>query len=152
MLWRLLALVAGLALAALEVMADGAAGRRVIVSLAMVAALLVRLVPGRSCVHGWASNGAGAIDDWLTGSRNRLLIRVFPHRGAGACRSHDGPQTDPVSPCRVRNRLLLSDAILDEIVDNHRIGKCRGIPQGIRFVGCDLAQDAAHDLAGARLR
>ncbi len=117
---------------------------------------------GPLCSCGW-SRGAraymvghrtapGAIDDWLTGGRNRLLIRVFPHRVAGACRSHDGPQTDPVSPCRVRNRLLLSDAILDEIVDNCRIGKCRGIPQGIRFVGCDLAQDAAHDLAGARLR
>src|SRR6185312_7987243 len=41
--------------------------------------------------------------------------------------------------------------ILDEVVDHGRIGQRRGVAQAARLVLGDLAQDAAHDLAGACL-
>ncbi len=41
--------------------------------------------------------------------------------------------------------------VLHEVVDHGRIGRGRGVAEAGRFVLGDLAQDAAHDLAGARL-
>src|SRR2546427_72054 len=43
-------------------------------------------------------------------------------------------------------------AILDEILNHRRIGQCGGVAEIAEFVLRDLAQDAAHDLAGACLR
>ena len=36
-------------------------------------------------------------------------------------------------------------------IHNRGVGQGRGIPQGTLLLGCDLAQHAPHDLAGARL-
>src|SRR5690348_15691192 len=47
-------------------------------------------------------------------------------------------------------RLVL--AVRDQVVDNSRIGKRRGVAQRAEVVLGDFAQDAAHDLAGAGLR
>jgi hypothetical protein len=38
--------------------------------------------------------------------------------------------------------------VLDQIFDHRGIGQGRGVAQAARFVLGDLAQDAAHDLAG----
>src|SRR3984893_12943320 len=48
-------------------------------------------------------------------------------------------------------RALLVLPVRDEIVDDGGIGQCRGIAEASRLVLGDLAQDAPHDLAGARL-
>ena len=42
-------------------------------------------------------------------------------------------------------------AVLDEIVHHRRISQRRGVAQVVQLVGRDLAQDAAHDLAGTGL-
>src|SRR2546430_1114869 len=42
--------------------------------------------------------------------------------------------------------------VVDEVVDHGRIGERRGVAQRAVIVLGDLAQDAAHDLAGARFR
>src|SRR4051794_19127270 len=47
-------------------------------------------------------------------------------------------------------RRLLVLPVLDEVVDHAGIGQGRGVAQAARLVLGDLAQDAAHDLAGAR--
>src|SRR5690606_22848104 len=43
-------------------------------------------------------------------------------------------------------------AARDELLHDLRIGEGRGVAEGVVLVGGDLAEDAAHDLAGARLR
>jgi hypothetical protein len=48
-------------------------------------------------------------------------------------------------------RALLVLAVLDQIVDHGRVRQRRGIAETARLVLGDLAQDAAHDLAGAGL-
>src|SRR4029077_635718 len=52
----------------------------------------------------------------------------------------------------LRRRVLLVLAMFDEIVDHRRVRKCRGIAEASRLVFGDLAQDPAHDLAGAGFR
>ena len=47
---------------------------------------------------------------------------------------------------------LLVLPVVHQIVDHRRIGQRRGVAEIAVFVLGDLAQDAAHDLAGARLR
>ena len=42
-------------------------------------------------------------------------------------------------------------AVFDEVVDDRRIGQGRRIAQRAKIVRGGLAQDAAHDLAGASL-
>src|SRR5689334_13965784 len=51
----------------------------------------------------------------------------------------------------LRRGALLVLAVLDEIVDHRGIGQRRGVAEARGLVLSDLAQDAAHDLAGARL-
>src|ERR1019366_1755271 len=52
---------------------------------------------------------------------------------------------------RLSRRALLVLAMLDQIVDHGGIRQRRGIAEASRLVLGDLAQDAAHDLAGAGL-
>src|ERR1700687_5641915 len=52
----------------------------------------------------------------------------------------------------LRPRALLVLAVLHEILDHGGIGQRRGVAEATRFVFGDLAQDAAHDLAGAGFR
>src|SRR5258708_15824854 len=47
--------------------------------------------------------------------------------------------------------LFLLRAVLHQILDHARIGESRGVAEIAEIVLGDLAQDAAHDLAGARL-
>ena len=49
----------------------------------------------------------------------------------------------------VEKGLSGSNTVLDQVIDNGRVGQCRGITQGIHFVGCNFTQDSPHDLAGA---
>ena len=41
--------------------------------------------------------------------------------------------------------------VIDEVVDDAWVGQCRGVAEVGEFILRDLAQDAAHDLAGAGL-
>ena len=50
---------------------------------------------------------------------------------------------------RLCRRALLVLPVLDEIFDHGGVGQRRGVAEATRFVLGDLAQDAAHDLAGA---
>ncbi len=43
-------------------------------------------------------------------------------------------------------------AVADQVVDDRRIGQSRGVAERGELILGDLAQDAPHDLAGARLR
>jgi len=49
---------------------------------------------------------------------------------------------------RLSRRVLLVLAVLDQIVDHGGIRQRRGVAETSRLVLGDLAQDAAHDLAG----
>lgn len=42
---------------------------------------------------------------------------------------------------------LLEGAVVDQDVDDGRIGECRSVTESIEFIGRDLAKDTAHDLA-----
>src|SRR3989344_5428508 len=52
---------------------------------------------------------------------------------------------------RISTRTSLSGAVLDEALHHRWIGECGGIAEIGKIVRGNLAQDAAHDLAGARL-
>src|SRR5215467_7609772 len=67
-----------------------------------------------------------------------------------------GPRfSKPHTPCQTcpgwRMASLGAFAVLYQILDNGGIGERRGVAQMLEVVLGDLAQDAAHDLAGARL-
>src|ERR1700691_1213203 len=53
---------------------------------------------------------------------------------------------------KYRLRALFILTVVDQIVDHGRIGERRGVAEIAEFVLGDLAQDAAHDLAGTGLR
>src|SRR5262245_13170839 len=72
----------------------------------------------------------------LRGSRLRWVSRIRFTRGGGL----------------LRRRALLVLTVLDEIANHRGIGERRGVAKARGIILGDLAQDAAHDLAGARLR
>src|SRR6476646_9941127 len=66
------------------------------------------------------------------------------------------PQAAQYSPLEqtecLRRDILLVLAVLDEIVDHGGIGQRRRVAEAAGLILRDLAQDAAHDFAGAGLR
>ena len=108
-----------------------------------------------SCRCGWTITGRlGRKATRRTGRRSGrrsldgLSVRVwaspavrwaFP--GLGGKRNPGGP---PVPGS--------GGAVADEVVDHAGVGEGRGVAEAFGFVGGDLAQDAAHDLAGAGFR
>ena len=77
----------------------------------------------------------------------RHFMVDFPDHSSGRLRvSAKRPYSVSVSPG------LLVHAVLDQVLHHARVCQGAGIAQGIGFVRRDLAQDTAHDLAGACLR
>src|SRR5437773_658396 len=103
------------------------------------------------------------------GSRHRSLAAGKPARGGGfqSARGNTALLPLPTAARQVpslsalkggegiyRPRLLppAVHPVVDEVVDDGRVSQCRDIAQLGVLVGGDLAQNAAHDLAGAGLR
>src|SRR5215471_4568978 len=74
-----------------------------------------------------------------------LLLRRYWSRGLDAC-ACAGCDLDR------RSVALLVLPVVDEIIDHGGVGERRGVTEVAVFVLGDLAQDAPHDLARARLR
>src|SRR5216683_3753506 len=83
-------------------------------------------------------------DDRL--QRDGPRISSAPRRKSGALRSIRG--TALRKPEASSRRVLLVLAVLYQIVDHGGIRQRRGVAETSRLVLGDLAQDAAHDLAG----
>src|SRR5882762_8849452 len=117
-------------------------------------------VPGDAAGRGWAATGrlvqANATTNAQSDGAHDLTAMSSPNLGAHSVSEHcvtfyhashwltAGKAADPL-PHAVH-------AVVDEIIDDGRVGEGRDIAQLVVLVGGDLAQDAAHDLAGAGLR
>src|SRR5690606_6516851 len=90
----------------------------------------------------WAVDRAGRLGSrgWLLGAFWIAAAMIL--RQAFRCQpSLDAPpQRSAILP------------LLDQTLDDGRISECRGIAEILVLIGCDLTQNAPHDLAGSRLR
>src|SRR5712671_1837010 len=117
-------------------------------------------VPGDAAGRGWAATGravqANATTNAQSDGARDLTAMSSPCHGARFVSEHSA------TVYHARRRLTAGTAagpsphavhaVVDEIVDDGRVGQGRDVAQLAVLVGGDLAQDAAHDLAGAGLR
>ena len=136
-------------------------------------AATLRMQPGGGQISATASAGSR----WIATLQSLIRIPCRARAGIGqvASRYRNGPLAQPSHPrsviAQVRSSWLTYSHLAQQLIDrrdidaiaahapgypparhHRRIGQRRGIAQAVGLVGGDLAQDAAHDLAAARLR